>query len=57
MQTLFDQKVHQDILTRIDRLTENSKPNWGGNGCSTNGKTLPDAVIGGKWQDGIGGKS
>lgn len=29
MQTLFDQKVHQEILTRIDLLTENSQPKWG----------------------------
>lgn len=29
MQTLFDQKVHQDVLIRIDQLTENSKPQWG----------------------------
>ncbi len=29
MQTLFDQKAHQEILLRIDNLTENSKPTWG----------------------------
>lgn len=29
MQTLFDQKTHQEILIRIDNLTKNSKPNWG----------------------------
>ncbi|MBA6153707.1 DUF1569 domain-containing protein [Gelidibacter maritimus] len=29
MQTLFDQKVHQQVLLRIDRLTENSTPIWG----------------------------
>ncbi|OBX24679.1 uncharacterized protein DUF1569 [Gelidibacter algens] len=29
MQTLFDQKVHQEVLRRVDSLTENSKPSWG----------------------------
>lgn len=29
MYTLFDQKIHQDILRRVDSLTENSTPNWG----------------------------
>lgn len=29
MQTLFDQKVYQEVLTRVDNLTENSKPKWG----------------------------
>ena len=29
MQTLFDQKAHQEILMRLDNLTENSKPIWG----------------------------
>lgn len=29
MQTLFDQKAHQEILIRIDKLTENSLPSWG----------------------------
>lgn len=29
MQTLFDHKVHQEILTRIDLLTEKSQPKWG----------------------------
>lgn len=29
MQTLFDKKAHQEILIRLDRLSENSKPNWG----------------------------
>ena len=29
MQTLFDHKAHQEILIRIDNLTENSKPIWG----------------------------
>lgn len=29
MQTLFDQKVHKEVLRRVDSLTENSKPSWG----------------------------
>jgi len=29
MQTLFDQKAHEDILRRVDNLSANSKPNWG----------------------------
>lgn len=29
METLFNQKVHQDILSRIDSLTETSQPLWG----------------------------
>ena len=29
MQTLFDQKAHQETLVRIDTLTENSVPTWG----------------------------
>ena len=29
MQTLFDQRVHQQILSRINQLTENSSPQWG----------------------------
>ena len=29
MRTLFDQKVHQEIITRIDNLNGNSKPIWG----------------------------
>ncbi|MBJ7881677.1 DUF1569 domain-containing protein [Gelidibacter salicanalis] len=29
MQTLFDQKVHHEVLRRLDSLTENSTPNWG----------------------------
>ena len=29
MLTLFDQQVHQDILVRIDNLTENSSSIWG----------------------------
>lgn len=29
MQTLFDQKTHQEVLIRINNLTENSSPNWG----------------------------
>ncbi|WP_299397481.1 DUF1569 domain-containing protein [uncultured Gelidibacter sp.] len=29
MHTLFDQKVHQEVLKRVDSLTENSTPKWG----------------------------
>lgn len=29
MQTLFDQKVHREILSRIDLLTEKTQPKWG----------------------------
>lgn len=29
MQTLFDQKVHQDVLQRLGNLTQTSAPIWG----------------------------
>lgn len=29
MQTLFDRKAHQEILTRIDQLNAHTKPEWG----------------------------
>lgn len=29
MQTLFDQKTHQEILSRIDQLTSDATPLWG----------------------------
>ncbi|WP_027126017.1 DUF1569 domain-containing protein [Gelidibacter mesophilus] len=29
METLFNQKVYQEVLRRIDSLTENTKPIWG----------------------------
>ncbi|MEO8774342.1 MAG: DUF1569 domain-containing protein [Gelidibacter sp.] len=29
MRTLFDQKAHQEILIRLENLTENSRPTWG----------------------------
>lgn len=29
MQTLFDQKVYQNIISRLDSLTENHQPQWG----------------------------
>ncbi|TDU34260.1 uncharacterized protein DUF1569 [Gelidibacter sediminis] len=29
MQTLFDQKVHQDVLKRVHMLTESATPKWG----------------------------
>ena len=29
MQSLFDQNAHQEILARIDKLTDDSQPTWG----------------------------
>lgn len=29
MQTLFDQNVYQEIVSRLDSLTENHQPQWG----------------------------
>jgi len=29
MQTLFDQKAHQEVLRRLEQLTEDATPNWG----------------------------
>jgi hypothetical protein len=40
MQSIFEKETRDEVINRINSLTADSKPLWGGNDGSTNGKTL-----------------